>query len=528
MPTPSVEDPQPRAARLLWWLGVALIAVGAAGRLLRYFLKFPIWGDEAFVCVNFVERDYIGLTRQLECCQVAPLLFLWGELTVVRLLGVSEFAVRLLPLLAGLLSLGLVWRLARSTVSPLAATLAVGLLAVARWPVSMSTFAKPYSFDLLMSLILLVPAVEWLRRPDRLVWMALLVLATPVAVLASYPAVFVAGAVSLALLPAAWRAGWAARGLFVVCNLLMVAAFLGSYWVVGREQLDKSQGLVNAYLLDYWADAFPPASPGRFAKWLVLTHTGRMMAYPFGDSNGGSTLTFLLFAAGVWSWWKSGRRTLLVLALVPFALNLFAAIIHRYPYGGCCRLSQHLAPASCLLAGTGAAALLDRFIADTVRTKWAVTLCGLLALCAVGGMVFDVVRPYRDKDAIWMRDMANTVRATAASDDQIVVPQTGWDVQAVFRWYLENQDERVRFNGQVDWDRLEASGGRLWVVTFWVNYKGNNPDGPPPFQAPAAHGWTLAEHLSHTSRKQSEKEDSTLHCELFHWIPPEARQAAAH
>jgi hypothetical protein len=50
--------------------------------------------------------------------------------------------------------------------------------AVSRWPVTMSAFAKPYSFDLLMALLLLVPAVEWLRRPERIGWLALLALGT--------------------------------------------------------------------------------------------------------------------------------------------------------------------------------------------------------------------------------------------------------------------------------------------------------------------------------------------------------------
>ncbi len=220
--------------KILRWLAVALIAVGVVGRLVRYFLVFPIWGDEAFVCLNLLHRDFIGLTHGLEYGQVAPILFLWSELAVTRLFGVSELSLRLLPLLAGLASLALFWRLARSTVPPLAAVIAVGLLAVARWPISMDTFVKPYSGDLLMALVLLVPAVEWMRRPQQLRWPVLLALAAPVALAASYPAVFVAGAVSLALLPTAWRSGWTGRGLFVAYNLLIAVTFLGAYCLVGR------------------------------------------------------------------------------------------------------------------------------------------------------------------------------------------------------------------------------------------------------------------------------------------------------
>ena len=122
---------------LLGWLTVGLIAVGVIGRLVRYFLQFPIWGDEAFICFNLLDRDFAGLTRSLEYGQVAPVLFLWVELVFTRLLGISELAMRLPPFLAGLAALGLFWRLASSILSPLAVLFAVGLLAAARWPITM-------------------------------------------------------------------------------------------------------------------------------------------------------------------------------------------------------------------------------------------------------------------------------------------------------------------------------------------------------------------------------------------------------
>lgn len=117
--------------------------------------------------------------------------------------------MRLLPLLAGLGGLLLTWRLAHLILSPLGRALAVAFLAVAIWPVSMSTVIKPYSLDLLMSAALLVPAVEWLRRPERVRWLLVLAVVMPVAVFGSYPSVFVAGGVSLALLAQVWhnRAG---------------------------------------------------------------------------------------------------------------------------------------------------------------------------------------------------------------------------------------------------------------------------------------------------------------------------------
>src|SRR6516162_3567749 len=155
---PKVQSDEQQFRVLLRRLTLALLAIGILWRLLRYLLRFPIWEDEAFLCLNFLELDYLGLTRELRNCQVAPLLFLWGELTSLHLLGPSEW------------SLCLFWRLAHRTLPPLARTLAVGLLAVAIWPVSMGAFTKPYALDLFMSLLLLLPAVHCLQQAQQPHW----------------------------------------------------------------------------------------------------------------------------------------------------------------------------------------------------------------------------------------------------------------------------------------------------------------------------------------------------------------------
>ena len=57
--------------RLYPWLVVVFLI---AWRLLRYLLQFPVWGDEAMLCLNFLDHGYHALTRTLEHGQVAPLL----------------------------------------------------------------------------------------------------------------------------------------------------------------------------------------------------------------------------------------------------------------------------------------------------------------------------------------------------------------------------------------------------------------------------------------------------------------------
>src|SRR5262249_27922331 len=71
-------------------MALALLALGALWRTVRYLLQFPIWGDEALLAMNFAWLDYGQLTTRLENCQIAPLLFLWGERAAYCWLGPGE------------------------------------------------------------------------------------------------------------------------------------------------------------------------------------------------------------------------------------------------------------------------------------------------------------------------------------------------------------------------------------------------------------------------------------------------------
>lgn len=449
-------------ARAVRRLIVLLVLVGVAARVARFLLPCGVWGDEAMLGLNLVNRDYAGLTRQLDDRQVAPILFLWAEKFAIETFGMSEYAVRLLPLLAGVAGLLLFWDFARRVVPPTAAVVAVGLMAVSSWPVAMCADLKPYSGDLFWSALLLALAARWHQRPERLRPLAVLAAVIPLAVGSSYPVVFVAGGVSVFLLPLAWRSGSAARGLFVAYNVALVASFAAVYLFVGQAQVDPTAGDTGEFMLDYWRPGFPPDSLSDVPVWLLDRHTNRGFAYPAGNNGGESAATTLLFLCGVVWCWRNGSRHLLVVCLVPFALNMAAAVMGKYPYTGCGRLSQHLAPAICLLAGAGGAAVLGRtaprLSARLVRLWWIV---GLLTAFAAGALVMKALKVDRDGITRFAHGIHKEFTLVCGPNDRIVLPADQSDDYPI-RWYLLRLGDRVVRCRPGD---APPVGGRVWVMT---------------------------------------------------------------
>jgi hypothetical protein len=340
--------------RAVW----AFVGLGVLLRVVRYALNYPLWSDEAFVAANLLTRGYGDLLRPLDYGQICPVLFLWAERFVVGRLGFSEWTLRLFPLVCGVAGLLLFRRVAETVARglPLALVLAVGVFAISAPPIRYASEVKPYASDLLAALLLLAPALAWLNDRERTGRLWVLAVVAPLALALSHPAVFVAGGLGLGLAAAVWRTGRrAAMTPFLAFNLTTAVCFLALYVLIMRPQ----DAGMPASLRNYWAGAFPPlGNPVALVRWLIATHTGKMLGYPGGGDNGASTATFLLIAAGAVVLWREGRRSTLAALLAPFGLTFLAAVLHRYPYGGDARHMQYVAPAACLLAGAGASALI--------------------------------------------------------------------------------------------------------------------------------------------------------------------------
>ncbi len=429
------------------WIGQAtwaFVVLGLALRIARYALDYPLWWDEAFVAVNFIRRDYGDLLRPLDYGQVCPVLFLWSELTLVKLLGFSEPSLRLFPLICALASVVLFRHAAGRVVRGVPLLVAVAIFATSFHPILHAADVKPYASDLLAALVLLTMALEWLRVPERAGWMWVMGAIAPIAIALSHPAVFVAAGTVLGLAPAVARAGrrpvWIA---YLAFSLSTVSAFITIYFMFTHAQAAANLSPMQAQ----WGAAFPPlADPLRLLKWMVMVHTGGTFAYPCGGEGGASSLTFLMFVVGAGVLWYHGRKVIVLTCLAPFGMAIVAAALKRYPYGGPvphgspARIMQYLAPSICLLAGAGAAAWLA-LIPHRRRRRRALATA-LLALVAIGTLpvAADVFHPYRAIHAQRARQFARQFWPAFVRDAVPVCLR--WDV-AIGEWESSNLNVAV-------------------------------------------------------------------------------------
>jgi hypothetical protein len=162
----------------------------------------------------------------------------------------------------------------------------------------------------------------------------------------SYPAMFVFGGLSLALLAELWHEGVRARSRYLLINLPAVVSFVVLWLFPIRGQRDE-------FLVHYWRQYFPDYShPLRATMWLPQ-RLWEMFCYIHQPMGG--LLLPVAFIGAIWLY--KTRRAPLVLALAgPIALAVFAAATLQYPFGPK-RVTFYLIPSELLLAAAGLEAI---------------------------------------------------------------------------------------------------------------------------------------------------------------------------
>ena len=391
---------------------ILAVVLGLLLRFSRYLFDEALYCDEvSIVFDNLLNRDFAGLGKPLVEDQVAPIGFLLAVQLAAVLFGVSEYAFRLVPLLAGLTSVILFYCLAKRILDPVPAMFSVVLFGACWHLANYSHFVKQYASDVALASAILLVAVtqqrEALRRPAALIGWSV---SGAIAVWCSHPAIFI-----LAGVAAAWairelscegRRSWR---MLAIGPAVWGGSFLAQYWLVLRHNT------ANRNLLEGHSPAFMPLPPVTLSEWLWVP---KALAGVFADIDGtpaGRYLAVLsvgLALAGSVRLFRANRFNL-TLFVVPIAAALAASGLRKYPFAH--RLVHFLYPALILLLCAGldwvllrwgkrtrVVALLPAIILGPVVAKGLYGLATQPATHDIKPLLRHIAEEHRNGDLVWV------------------------------------------------------------------------------------------------------------------------------
>lgn len=349
----------------LW--AVVLCAIGAGIRAAAYAQHHWLSHDEAALALNLMSRGFRGLLAPLDDLQTAPPLFLWIERAVVLTLGSSEWALRIVPLLAGVATAPMMWRVGSRLLPPAAATLAVGLVALSPPLITYSVLVKSYAVDAFLTLLILDRTLAAANEKSGADQWWLLAATGVAAMAASTPALFALGGASTFLLATAVmeRDHRLARRALVLAAAwgVALAVLLAT---VFRPMLGNSTP-IGQHMQWAWGENFlTPDPPGLGTKILIYIWTALpgtfLGATPLPNA---STLFAAAVTVGAAALIASRRLPLVLLLTVPFALLSLASMLRLYPIAE--RLILFAAPLSALLVAASQLVFLRK---RSARASW--------------------------------------------------------------------------------------------------------------------------------------------------------------
>lgn len=370
------------------WL---LFAVGILLRLRQYAFNRSLWIDEAAVAVNLVGRSWSQLFEPLLYGQVAPLGFFLTEKLAIQVLGPSEYALRLFPLIAGILAMFVFHRLSVKLLEPAAVPLALALFAIAQPLVYFSSEVKQYSVEVLVTLVILGLSLKMLKTTPKSSGQVILYgLWGAIPVWFSFPSAFALAGTALVLARASYldkkRVPWPMLAVFALWWVSVVLSYFFSKRYVSQ---------VSGHMQDFWDGGFMPLIPSPDAAQWYMRAVFNTFEFPGGIEQTG--LAVVAFVAGVVSFRLHKKKNELWLLLAPIAVALAASALRLYPFAD--RLILYLVPLLILLIAAGAV-LIRQSLARVSRLLGAAFIVVLLVkpvmlacLSAVSPITREEVRP---------------------------------------------------------------------------------------------------------------------------------------
>ena len=355
-------------------LSWVIICFGIAVRLVQYLYNRSLWADEAVLALNIVNRSYLELLQPLDYDQGAPFGFLIVEKLAVQIFGNNEYALRLFPLLSGIISLLLFYQLAKRFLRGYAVPIALAFLASLNQLVYYATELKQYSSDVAVTLFSCLLVTEILRKKLSINRVILFSVLGALTIWFSHPAIFVlAGFGASYLLVNLFKNQiFKNQNIKLFRVLLIYSTWLISFalfYLVSVQSLNKNQDLMTS-----WKDgknAFPDSA---FDLIWLFDAFGKFFYDPLAFRGIMDGVAIFAFVIGCISLFYRQKEKLLII-LSPLIVTFLAAYLQKYPFRG--RLVLFLTPLFILLIAEGLHSLI-------IKTRYKPTfIVGIILLVSL-------------------------------------------------------------------------------------------------------------------------------------------------
>lgn len=361
-----------------------IICFGLLLRISQFLFNRSLTEGEAPLALNIIERSFSQLAEPLDYVQIAPLGFLVSQKAITMVFGTSEYALRLLPLLAGLLAMILFYFLAKKTIDRKAIPFALILFASCDHLIYFSSEMKQYSTDVLCSLVLLIIIVSIIHAPRKRLNLLLLGGVGAITFWFSHPALLTYSAGAILLVWFLLREKqWHTLVWHAVAQGIAIVSFTILFYVSLKS---TSQ---NQAMLSFWQPSFMPFPPLSLREFLWLPFVLlRMFKFPGGFSYYELLPAVVAFIIG-YSVIFNKKQHLHALLSLPIIVTLVASALHKYPFEG--RLLLFLTPLLLIPIAAG----IEHIRVATIERSSLLATAFILVLLAhpVGNAWYRLIRP---------------------------------------------------------------------------------------------------------------------------------------
>lgn len=302
--------------------GILLGLIFLLGVLLRLkgLLSNPsLWHDECALAWNIKYRSYGDFFGILRFMQMAPPFFMILTKLTTKIFGISDITLRILPFLAGCLSIIAFYFLAQKTLkNKPVVLLAVFLFVINKRMINYSFEFKPYSFDVLFAIICLLffMNLDWEKLNAKKA--ALYGILLSVVTWFSFTSVFV---IAGGILNLFFKGLKNKKSLFTLYPLLFTLLISGLIYL----KVYLLNNYMGTHMVNYWQDSFLSANPVMFL--VLLINNIRYFFHP---------MPYVLFALILFVWginiFYKEKSEFLKISVISFVLLVVASLLHIYPF----------------------------------------------------------------------------------------------------------------------------------------------------------------------------------------------------